>query len=239
MIIRFPTAQYESILPQAPEYGGNVTYTVSMNNPPRVFQTTIRLPPAVERREKSDKIIDDDTRRIHLGERIFTVSKTGKSIIGSSKKQFEVGQILTFGLDVDPEVDPMLVGDLELRHDTNLLDLAGLGLTAEDIANVSSSAMTRLKELQAELSGYTQQRSNAEIAINENKKTQNETQKAADAIAQLAATDSSFDEMLAELNAKLPILEDELDRYVGIANQAASNADITRDRILDLVQVVR
>ena len=102
MIIRFPTALYDSVLPQAPEYGGNVTYTVSMEDPPRIFQTTIRLPPAVERREKTDKIIDDDTRRIHLGERIFTVSRTNKSITGSGKKQFEVGQVLTFGLDTDP-----------------------------------------------------------------------------------------------------------------------------------------
>jgi len=239
MIVRFPTALYESILPQVPEYGGNVTYTISMEDPPRIFQTTIRLPPAIERRKKSDKIIDDNTRRIHLGERIFTISRTGKSVAGSGKKQFEVGQILAFGLDTDPEVDPMLVGGLELRHDTNLLDLGGLGLTDEDIASVGSSAMTRLKELQAELSSYTQQRSDAEIAINENKKTQNETQKVANAIAQLAAVDPSFDEMLAELNAKLPVLEDELGQYVEIANQAASNADTTRDKILDLIQVVR
>ena len=239
MIIRFPTALYESILPTAPAYGGNVTYTVSMEDPPRVFQTTIRLPPAVERREKTGKTIGDDVRRVHMGERIFTVSRTNKSVTGSSKKQFEVGQVLTFGVDSDPEVNPMLVGDLELRHDTNLLDLSGLGLTDEDIINVSFSAMDRLRELQTELSGYTKQRSDAEIAINENKKTQNETRKAADAIAQLAATDPAFDEILDDLNSKLPILEEELDQLVEIANQAARNADITRNKILDLVQVVR
>ena len=239
MIIRFPTALYESVLPQAPAYGDNVTYTISMEDPPRIFQTTIRLPPAVEQREKDDKIIDDDTRRIHLGERVFTISRTSKSVTGSGKKHFEVGQVLTFGTDSDPEVDPMLVGDLELRHDTNLLDLVGLGLTTEDIASVGSSAMAQLKVLQAELSSYTKRRSDAEIAINENKKTQNETQKAADAIAQLAAVDPSFDEMLAELNAKLPVLEAELEQYIVVANQAASDADSTRDKILDLVQVVR
>jgi hypothetical protein len=174
-----------------------------------------------------------------MGERIFTVSRTNKSVTGSSKKQFEVGQVLTFGVDSDPEVNPMLVGDLELRHDTNLLDLSGLGLTDEDIINVSFSAMDRLRELQTELSGYTKQRSDAEISINENKKTQNETRKAADAIAQLAATDPAFDEILDDLNSKLPILEEELDQLVEIANQAARNADITRNKILDLVQVVR
>lgn len=239
MIIRFPTALYESILPETPVYGGNVTYTISMEDPPRIFQTTIRLPPAVERREKSDRIIDDDTRRIQLGERVFTISRTRKSVTGSSKKQFEVGQILIFGRDVDPDVNPMLVGDLDLRHDTNLLDLAGLGLTEEDIINVNSSAMARLKELQADLSRYTKQRSDTEIAINENKKTQNETRKAADAITQLATTDPAFDEMLADLLAKISVLEEEMEDHIKIANQAARNADATRDKIFDLIQVVR
>jgi len=239
MIIRFATALYDSVLPQAPDYGGNVTYTISMDDPPRTFQTTIRLPPAIERREKPPRAIDDDVRRVSLGERVFTVSRTNKSVTGSSKKQFEVGQILTFGLDTDPEINPMLVGNLELRHDTNLLDLVGLGLTEDEINSVNSSAMSRFRDLQTELSGYTKQRSDAEVAINENKKVQNETRKAADAIAQLAATDPSFDELLAELNAKIPVLEDEMEEYVTIANKAAKNADSTRDKIFDLIQVVR
>lgn len=239
MIIHHPTALYDSILPQPPTYGGNVTYTISMEDPPRVFQTTIRLPPAVERKAKSGRTVDDDTRRVHLGERLFTLSGTRKSVTGSGKKQFEVGQILTFGQDTDPEVNPMLVGDLELRHDTNLLDLASLGLSEADIANVNSKAMARLKELQTDLSGYTKQRSDSEIAINENKKAQNEARKAADAVAQLAATDSSFDDMLKDLRAQIPVLEEAMEGYVQTANDAARNANLVRDKILDLIQVVR
>lgn len=239
MIIRHPTALFDSVLPKAPAYGGNITYTVSMDDPERIFQTTIRLPPAIERREKSGKNISDSVRRVNLGGRVFTISKTKKSVTGSSKKQFEVGQILTFGADTDPEINPMLVGDLELRHDTNLLDLSGLGLTDADIVNISFSAMDRLKELQAELSAATRQRGNAEIAINENKKSQNETKKAVDAVAQLAATNSEFDDMLAALSSKIPVLEGELEQYVELANQAAVNADAIRDKIYDVIQVVR
>jgi len=210
-----------------------------MEDPPRVFQTTIRLPPAVERRQKPDKILDDDTRRIHLGQRMFTVSKTRKSIAGSGKKQFEVGQIITFGTDIESDVNPMLVGDLELRHDTNVLDLVGLGLTSDDIASVGSDAMKRLRALQAELSDYTRQRGDAEVAINENQKTQNETRKAISAIEQLVVSNPSFESMLNDLKAKLPVLQSEMETYVKQANAAAAGADSTRDKIYDVIQVVR
>lgn len=239
MIVRYPTALYESVLPQSPSDSGNVTYTISMEDPPRVFQTTIRLPPAVERREKPDKVLDDDTRRIHLGQRIFTVSRTRKSVAGSGKKQFEVGQVITFGADVESDVNPMLVGDLELRHDTNLLDLSGLGLTSADIAKVGSDAMKRLRELQAQLSQYTRQRGDAEVEINENQKTQNETRKAIAAIEQLAVSNPAFEELLNDLRAKLPVLQSEMEGYVKKANAAAAGADATRDKIYDLIQVVR
>lgn len=240
MIVRFPTALYESAIPQAPGESGNVTYTISMEDPPRAAELVTRLPPAIELRKKSDDKLTDAERRANMGKLAYSFSKSNQDAVGSSKKQFESGQVLEFTTETPPALDPMKVRqETQVRHDTNILDLSGLGISDEDIQTITSSSPLQLKEFYADLNDYKQQRKAAEIAIAENQKQQNETKKAISAITELLPTNPELQSVVNDLEIKLADLKDDMAEQIDNANVAAALAEQTVDQIRNLAQVVR
>ena len=239
MIINFPTALYTTILPQTDASGGNITYTISVSDPPRDFTNTPRIPAAIESRIKSPRLLTASERRARIGDLIFTTSKSSSAYANSGKKHFEVGQVLDFDNIVDSVVDPMVVDDVEIRHDTNRLDYVTIGLTDEQVVKINDDAMLRISALQVELDNCRQQRAEAEVRITEIKKSQNEVQKAIGAIRQLVVTDSSYNSVIATLEANLVVLQSDYDSWISVANVASASAISIRDQILAIAQVVR
>lgn len=199
-----------------------------------------RLPPAIELRTKLPRTITDEIRRDNVGDLAYTITSANPSIARSSKKQFEIGQVLEFNTSSVPEVDPMLVSaDTEIRHDTNVLDLESIDLTTEEIADIKLAAINTYKQLTIVLSGYKQDRLNTEIQINENKKSQNETIKALNAVNALIESDDSLKPVALKLEDKLRTLRSLEVELVEHANIIASQATDILDDIRKISQVIR
>jgi hypothetical protein len=188
MIIRFPTGLYKSILPKNGQ-AGNITYTISTQDPPSVNVRLTQFPPGEELQPSPEKIFDDRTRREQFGELIYTVAKNSRSTPGSNVKQFELGEILEFEQN-PPETTVVPLSSpraLEIRHDTNLIDLASLGLTQSEIDELTVSSEEKQRSLEQEFNLKNSEAKNLETNIVENQKKINETNKA------LKATREIFD----------------------------------------------
>jgi len=235
VIINYPTALYLAVIPQSASDNGNVTYIVSMTSPPNGPLTEIQLPAAIEFRQR----VPIDKKKPD-GQRVYTNTLSNASSIGSAKKQFEVGQILEFGASEESTLQPMLASNpLQIRHDTNILDLSSLGVSQADITAINNSADSQFTTLNSELSVVRQARIDIETDITENQKNQNETKKAIAALEQLVQSDPSLQSVLDSLKSKLALFVTQMNALVVIANEQASNATDLENRILAVAQMVR
>ena len=235
MIISYPTASYLPVIPQVASDDGNITYTVSMTAPPNGPLTEVQLPAAIEQRQRAPI----NTLKPG-GQRVYTNTLSNASSIGSAKKQFEVGQILEFATTEESTLQPMLVSNtLEVRHDTNILDLSSLGVSQANITAINNTADTQFTNLNIQLNSIRQARIDTETDISENQKNQNETQKAIDALVQLVQYDSSLQSVLDSLLAKLAEFAAQMDGLIVIANQQASDASDLENQIMAVAQMVR
>ena len=235
MIISYPTALYLSVIPKVASDKGNITYTISMSSPPQGPLREIQLPAAIERRQREPiNLIKPE------GKRVYTNTLSGASSIGSAKKQYEVGQILEFTTAVESILQPMLVANaLEIRHDTNILDLLSLGLSQSEIDAINASADAQFASLNDSLSIARQERIDTETAISENKKSQNETQKAIDALTQLVILDNTLQSVLDALQLKLSEYVAQAEMLVAAANEQAEAAFDLEKKIMAIAQMVR
>jgi len=238
MIINYPTALYEPLLPQHPDDGGNVTFTISMDTPPRSSITTVKIPAAWEKKQLPPRPTGDIYSR--LGQRLYTTARSNSLDIGSSKKQYEAGQVLEFVNAPLSDVQPMLVADVsELRHDTNILDLGTFGIDPLEYERLIVLASNQLADLNTALGVARQGRSDTDLAINENQKDQNEANKAIRALEQLVASDPSVQSILDMLKNKLVVLQQDMIVLVQQANTYADQASALTNQILAVAQLVR
>ena len=186
MIIKFPTGLYKSILPTGSQTG-NITYTISNNEPPRTPIRLVQLPVAEEFALAPDKIFSDDERRAQFGELIYTVAVSSRSDPGSNTKLYEIGQVLEF--EENPPEDIVNAtkapNGIDIRHDTNILDLAAAGLNEEDIEILLADSQTKQTELENEYLTIQTTIKNLKTQITENQKSINETSKAIRAVREL------------------------------------------------------
>jgi hypothetical protein len=206
-----------------------------MTIPPNAILTEVQLPAAIERRQRSAIVTTDPD-----GQRVYTNTLSSASSIGSAKKQFEVGQILEFNTSSESTLQPMLVSDaLEVRHDTNILDLSSLGISEADIAAIYASADIQFSTLNTQLSVVRQARIDTETDIAENQKNQNETKKAIAALIQLVQSDPSLQSVLDSLQIKLAEFVFQADVLVAMANEQSNAATDIENKILAVAQMVR
>jgi hypothetical protein len=206
-----------------------------MMPPPHGTLTEVQLPAYTQQRQRSPI-----SQIRPNGQRIYTDTVSKAAIIGSAKKQFEVGQVLEFTEAAESTLQPMLVANtLEVRHDTNILDLSYLGISQADIIIINNSAATQFNTLNNELSAVRQSRIDTETDIAENQKNQNETKKAIAALEQLVAGDPSLQGVLDSLRIKLAEFVVQMDALVIAANEQASNASDLENQILAVAQMVR
>jgi hypothetical protein len=221
------------IIPLTDIAAGDFTFTISATKPPKSDLIESQLPAAIANKKRSA------TRSTHLGQRIYTDTRSNAATIGSLKKQFEVGQILEFALGVPSTVQPMLVSNtLEIRHNTNILDLKSLGVSQIQSDYVDKLASDQFIALNSELDRLRQARIDTETAITENQKDQNEAQKAIAALNQLSQTDT-IQKILKTLQDKLSELISDAVILIDMANEQSTNASIVANKILAVAQMVR
>jgi hypothetical protein len=243
MIITAPTGLYKSILPGETEVG-NITYTISTQSPPKTLVNAIQLPFAESITPAPDKIFDEETRREQFGNLIFSVSQSNKNIAGSNTKAFEVGEILSFEnlSPVEEIVTVKAPEDVEIRHDTNLLDLESLGLTTEEIDELTTKSAARQLMLEGDFVVKQNEIKTLEADISETQKTINENNKTLKAVRGLLGiedNETSDDPIFQKLSRNQEVLQETLDQLIEDRNQAAVEAaDIYQDlqRVSELVR---
>lgn len=248
MIIRHPTGFYGSLLPQKPSDGGNVTYTISSSDPERPQLSFTKIPLALAIRAASDRVYTDEERTVTYSKLAHTTSKSSASKLGTTVKQFEIGELIDFGtISTAPTVRPMLVSDeTGIRHDTNLLDLTTLGVTSDEQDVVTRSSNIAFKSITQQLTTIVQGRANTETELSTTQKLLNETNKALNAVNILIAagdgtggTDPSLDNVRIKLAEKKESLNKQLSTLATLANTQAVEAESLQNKLLQLSQLVR
>lgn len=244
MIISAPTALYDSLLPQNPEDGGDVIFTISSNDPPRSSNTLFQLLRSEELLTLPAKTITKKERRGRLGDLIFTVNVGSQNFVGSGTKSFEVGQLLDFDDVVeDTQVSTLFVPDvLELQQNTNKLNLESMGLSDDEITLLTDNAE---KQLESSLGTYNTIKtdiSDKEAEISSNQKLINETRKAKEAAQTVfsVSTDlTSGNIIIDKLDQKEEELLLERDMLLAQLNELRDNANEIYEEILHIREIVR
>jgi hypothetical protein len=196
MIIRYPTGLYRSQIPQDPSDSGNVTFTISNEEPATSGENFILFPVAETLRKRPDKVYSNEQRRATLGELVYSITSGGVPASGRSTKLFEVGQILEF-TDETPEIVSVdaVPGRLEIQHNTNLLDLEALGLTEEEAAALMVDSAAAEEQIESQLTETQDQIAENKAVIIELQKTINEANKALDALAVLGGNEDVIEKI--------------------------------------------
>ena len=222
MIIEQPTKLYESLLPVG-QAAGNITWTISSNDPPRITTTVPLLTSTDEFRPLPKMIFKPACRELGVGEYVFNLSYTLATKAGTGRKQYESGQIIDFTQETLPTVDTLLVPDtVEIQQNTNYIDLSAFGLTNADIAALDTSARNNMNNAISTLN-FTQASINSiEVNINDNQKMINEIRKAITAASSLFDIENPIVQKLLtkqyELTAERDALVAQLNVYIAQAN---------------------
>lgn len=237
MIIKFPTGFYETILPQEPEDGGNVTFTISNQAPPRTNLVFPKIPPGIVDRKKEPKTIELFNRRDVIGDLVFTISQSSRKEEGSNNKVFETGQVLDFSDAPLKSLDPMLVGSkTQTQHDTNRLNYDALGVNEEEQQLIADSSLLVHKDLSDQLNAVRQQRADSEQLVVANQKIINDANRTIDSLEVIQDSSSETDSDVDALIQKLKLKKDEA---LSLRDQAADEANTLAVQAVALVDEIR
>lgn len=243
MIIKAPTGLYRSILPRGTE-AGNISYTISSQDPPRPFINISQLPVIEELTPAPDKIFDDETRRNQFGELIFTIAHSNKNIAGSNAKTFSVGEVLAF--DILPPSEELVTvrspDDVEVQHNTNLLDLSKLGLTDDEIVALAMRSSAKQVELEKLFVNKQNEIKHFEVEIGEVQKTINENNKTLNAVMELLGLnpgETSDNVVFQKLSKNVTDLQTRLDTLITNRNAAATEVAEIHKSIIKISELVR
>ncbi len=242
MIISAPTALYKSILPKSESDPSNVTFTVSSNDPPRSSQNSQIISSVEELRQLPERVVTQDDREKTYGTYVFSVAAGSQTQVGLGTKSFEVGQILEFEEEIPGTVTPLEVPEeVDIQHNTNLLDYQMLGLTQAETNLLIKDAKNDFNKILDELNLTMTNVNNYQIKVQDNQKEINETRKAKDAAK--VVLEYSGSTAAGEIYDKLVIREAELLRQRQIIidelNALNSTAKDLYNKTLELQEVVR
>jgi len=239
VIISAPTALYDSILPQGQSDPGNITFTISSNNPPRTQSYVSQLSSAADYQDLPTKVYTSKERRASLGDMIFSVSYGAKGPAGLGQKMFEVGQTLSFE-DVTTELNEVQVSNnLDLQQNLNLLNLQAMGLTNEQIVRLIDSSNEQFSKLVVDLNIAFTNINDAKTLISDNQKKINETSKAMDAARTVYALIGQGKDILDSLTTTKTGLEQAKVDLIAYYNQQVIAAELIVGQILNVREVVR
>lgn len=237
MILRFPTGLYQDT-GQLPEgvAAGNVTFVISNEEPKRSDIVVVQLPVSEEIKPSPAPLYSEADRREAFGELVYTLVESNRTESGSNKKLFGIGDFLEFDTD-DIEL-PDLLGvprQVDIQHNTNLIDYADAGLTIEEISEITTSATTKKRELESEIALLQSQVVNLQSAALENQKRINETRKLISAVSQIV---ESNDSILIKLQTRESDLELERDTIISSINTTNNLLKDTYNSLLEISGLV-
>jgi hypothetical protein len=180
------------------------------------------------------KLHDDEDRRKSVAELVFSIIQTSQTQSGSSMRQFEVGQVLGFDEDLSPVISVPTNSSIEIRHDTNVLDLSGLGMSEDEINTIYEKAFRMRNDLNIQFESARTRVENLQISITENQKKINEAAKAIDAVTLIGD-----ETILKELQDKQVSLMSERDQLVQEYEKQSALSDTLKDQIRQISQMVR
>jgi hypothetical protein len=244
MIIKSPTGLYRSILPINGQ-SGNITYTISTQEPPRTNVRATHLPVSEELKPAPARIFNDEVRRAQFGELVLTIAEASRTTPGSNTKLFEVGEILEF--EINPPADEIETvrapGSVEIRHDTNLLNLAAAGLDQDEIELLTKESERKQATLEKDFIVKKAEIDNLDTNIRENQKNFNETNKALRATKEIFGIidgDLTFDNPIYQkLLLKISELEVERDLLIFNRNNAGKEAEQVYRSLIRISELVR
>jgi hypothetical protein len=242
MIINNPTGLYKSLFGWEPaisnqDYVYNISWYISSNDPPTIRDNFAQITNNAVSTLLPQRMHTLRSRRNTYGQLIFTVDDSSYSQLGSSKKQFEEGQILDFNDVQSITLVVPSVGKVDIRHNNNILDVKSYLPDNLDDSwdDLSVEAADKLRTLSDQ---YTQARSlvlDLEIEIKELQKSINEVNKA---IASVHIIDPG-----GPIETQL-ILKNQEYNIIIVNKQSEYNAQVIiaeniKDQIKILSQIVR
>lgn len=225
MIINHPTALYIPILPKSGE-AGNITYTISTQDPPRSLEIFVQLPLSEEIRQSPSRVFTKIQKRQFYGQLLYDITIPGPSSSGSGIPQFEIGEILEF-TDQDLEADSYSLNKIELRQDLKVVDFELAGLSQEEYYELVLASERRIDELSDEINTVGQKLKNNSSKISSNQASINNSNSVLENIVAVFGEDhpsakkvqNNIDNLVEERNLLLEsrlIMQEELD---GLRNQ--------------------
>lgn len=225
MFIRYPTAFYKPLLPAKDSDAGDVTFTISTEEPPRPRNASVKVPAGIA------PLIDrKPIPRSVLGDLVFTINDSSATILLNSTSQYVLGDVLEFLPDTiqrNAAIAPSSL--LEIRHDLTRIDYEALGLSPADIAVLAQASATTQDQLRLRLNQKQTEFEDNNTEISNTKKLISETEKAlAAALVILNSTPISLrapiQQIIDKLQDNLQILESKLNDL--IANSTTISAEI-------------
>jgi len=239
VIITAPTALYDSILPKAATTPGNMTFTISSNDPPRTQSFVSQLSSAADYQDLPTRVYTNKERRASLGNMIFSVSYGAKGPAGFGQKMFEVGQTLSFEDTTTDLTEVQVSNNLDLQQNLNLLNLEAMGLTTDQIARLIDSSNEQFNKLVIDLNMAFTNINNAKTAISDNQKKINETSKALDAAQTVYTLIGQGKDIVDSLTTTKAGLEQAKVDLIAYYNGQVTTAELIVGQILNVREVVR
>lgn len=218
MIILSPTGSFSRALPVSPSDNRSVTYTISNRPPPPVLPSFVVVAPTGILNSNPPT---DVQRRDAYGELIFSIVSGEKSVTGTATKAFEPGEAIDFDQDLEL-AEVVNTTQVSIQHNTNILNLAAMGFSDDDINEIGSQSATAFKQISDDVTRLQTTINDTKIAISKNQIAINEANKALKAVMTLnevigSTTDSLFESKLeaklAELQSEKASLITQLDAY--------------------------
>lgn len=246
MIIKGPTGLWKKQLPVLPEDNRSITFTISNQNPPPAKDLFIpKIPNSVIARPlpiPENKVLDSADRRNLFGARIKSIVSGGQIHTRSGKKLFEPGEAIDFSEDVDSIENRLSVDEVEISHNTNLLDLKGAGLTDEEIQQIENDAETNrqlirddIANKQSEIDVQSSRLSTIQRKINESVKICNSLIVIYDLNGSYPSGNEKYDKVyknLQESNA-------EKDSVIQSINSLNNEITVLQEKLIRLSEVIK
>lgn len=243
MIINFPTGLYKSVLPSKPADRGNITYTISNNDPPKSGVLFPKIPVGIQTKPRIPKI-SAMVLRDAVGSLVFSISKATKSLTSDNIRQFEVGQVLDFDDSDIKEILPMLVSEkTEVRHDITAINYDKIGITVDEQQSITDLSYSIHQLLIEKLNTMKRQRADAEETISASQKLINETTRTIDALTVIDDNSTVTSTEVSHLIDKLRLKQDSeiviRDAAVENANTYANQAETIVNELRRIATVVK
>lgn len=242
MIINYPTGLYAARLPSDMQNGGNVTFVISNETPPRTDLLYQKIPKVLIGKQKTARPRELVARRPTMGDLVFTITKSTRTAIGNVEKIYETGQVLEFATEPVRAVEPMLVPDkTEIVHNVSRINFEGLDIQQSDIDKIESNSLVIYERLKSTLNKIVADRKQYEEIIITNQKIVNDANRTISALTLVNNIEYNPDlsDIILKTEVKKVQANKLIDKAVIKVNDLAAQATNILDQIRKVATVIK